>query len=494
MDEPLIFERSHPGLRGYHVDDAGHSASADLDALREDGFCCTEPPTLPEVSEVDVIRHYTRLSALNYHVDQGLYPLGSCTMKHNPKMNERLCRLSGFTGVHPLLPAEDLQGTLEMLWLTERYLADVTGLPCVSLQPCAGAHGELASLMMIQAFWRDRGEDRDLVVVPDSAHGTNPASAAMCGYRVEEVASGPDGCVDLAAFKQLVDERCACVMLTNPNTLGLFETGILDIAAHCREVGAKLYCDGANMNALLSRARPGDMGFDIMHLNLHKTFSTPHGGGGPGCGPVTCTEELEPYLPVPRIQSKDGRFVLETKKVKSIGSMHSFFGNVGVIVRAFAYLETMGFEGLRAVSEAAVLNANYLRVRLRELLPVPYDRICMHEFVMSGKPPKECEGGAGNASTCKVHTLDIAKRLLDLGFHAPTVYFPLIVDEALMVEPTETESRRELDRFVRALEQIVRERSEDPDKLLNAPTMTPVRRFDETTAARKPDLCFCCCD
>ncbi len=484
-EEPLIFELSSPGKTGYQVEKPGCDASEAMAALKETGFLREDKPGLPEVSETGVVRHYTRLSEMNYHLDRGLYPLGSCTMKYNPKMNERVAGLPGFTQQHPLLGEDGLQGTLEVLWRLERILSSLTGFHATSLQPCAGAHGELTSLMMIKAFFNDKGEGdkRKTLVVPDSAHGTNPASGAMCGYTVKEVPSGPDGCVDLAALKDVVDETCAAVMLTNPNTLGLFEEQIIEISDHCKKVGAKLYCDGANMNALVGRASPGCMGFDIMHLNLHKTFSTPHGGGGPGSGPVACTEELAPYLPVPRVVSEGDRYKLVEEDAKSVGPVHTFYGNVGIAIRAYAYIRTLGLEGLKEVSEFAVLNANYLRVKLRELMPMPYDRLCMHEFVMSGKPE---EG-------CPVHTMDIAKRLLDLGFHAPTVYFPLIVEEALMVEPTETVGKEELDRFVAAFEQIVKERKECPEKLTEAPLTTPVRRLDETSAARKPDIRFCSC-
>jgi len=483
--EPLVFELSSPGKTGYQVDAPGCDEAAALDELRRAGLVRTTAPGLPEVAETDLVRHFTRLSELNYHLDRGLYPLGSCTMKYNPKMNERLAGLPGFTEAHPMGADDAMQGIFEILWRLERFLAGLTGFEAVSLQPCAGAHGELTSLMMIQAFFRDKGEGatRTKLVVPDSAHGTNPASGAMCGYSVTEVPSGPDGCVNLDALRAAVDETTAAVMLTNPNTLGLFEENILAIAEHCRQVGAKLYCDGANMNALVGRASPGCMGFDIMHLNLHKTFSTPHGGGGPGSGPVACTAELAPYLPVPRIVAENGRYRRVDDEPSSIGPVHTFMGNAAIALRAYAYIRTLGLEGLQQVSECAVLNANYLRVALRELVPTPYDRPCMHEFVLSGKPE-----GDGD-----VHTMDMAKRLLDLGFHAPTVYFPLIVEEAMMIEPTETVSKRELDRFIEAFRVIARERAETPATLHAAPVTTPVRRLDETSAARKPDLRFCGC-
>ena len=484
--EKLIFEKSSPGKRGYLVEEPRCRDDEALEELAGKGLLRSDAPDLPEVSETGVVRHFTRLSEMNYHLDRGIYPLGSCTMKYNPKMNERLSSLPGFTEQHPLRGQEHLQGSLELLWRLERFLSALTGFDETSLQPCAGAHGELTSLMMIKAFFADKGEleQRKNLIVPDSAHGTNPASGSMCGFSVKEVPSADNGCVEISAFQDMVDESCAAVMLTNPNTLGFFEEQILAIAEHCKKVGAKLYCDGANMNALVGRAGPGCMGFDIMHLNLHKTFSTPHGGGGPGSGPVACTAELAPYLPVPRVERKGDDFVLSEGWEKSIGPVHSFYGNVGVAVRAYAYIRTLGLEGLRQVSEVAVLNANYLRNALKELFELPYDRLCMHEFVLSGAPTKDSPD---------VHTMDIAKRLLDLGFHAPTVYFPLIVEEALMVEPSETVGKDELDAFIAAFEQIAKERREDPEKLKRAPEKTVVRRLDETTAARKPDLRFCSC-
>jgi len=482
MIEPLIFDLSS-GVEGYDVAEPSVTDDIALKELESSQLACEISPFLPQVSEVDVVRHFTRLSELNFHVDKGLYPLGSCTMKYNPKINERLAALPGFTEQHPLQDESTLQGTFEMLYSLQKILSDVTGFDSVTLAPCAGAHGELTSLMMVKAYFKDLGEKRDVVVVPDSAHGTNPASASMCGYTVKEVLSDSSGCVDVEAFKEAVDEKCACVMLTNPNTLGIFENNILEIAEHCKKTGTILYCDGANMNALVGRAGPGTMGFDVMHLNLHKTFSTPHGGGGPGSGPVACSAKLAPYLPSPLIIKDGDRFKAEYNRPKSIGFVHSFFGNVGIALRAYVYLRTMGFDGLKEVSGTAVLNANYLKKHLSKLLPIPFDKNCMHEFVMSGKPS---EG-------CKVHTLDIAKRLLDLGFHAPTVYFPLIVEEAIMVEPTETESKAELDRFIDAFEQIIHERDNNPELLLDAPVTTPVRRLDETAAARKPDLKFCPC-
>jgi glycine dehydrogenase subunit 2 len=483
MSEPLIYDLSNDGVKGYDVEQPVTRDDESLKNLSALGLARADLPGLPQVCEVDVVRHFTRLSELNFHLDKGLYPLGSCTMKYNPKVNERLAGLPGFANQHPLQGDDSQQGTLEILYRLQEILSDVTGFDAVTLQPCAGAHGELTALMMVKAYFTDKGEQRKIVVVPDSAHGTNPASAAMCGYTVKEVPSNKDGCVDVAAFKEAVTKDCACVMLTNPNTLGIFEKNVLEIAAHCKSTGTILYCDGANMNALVGKAGPGQMGFDIMHLNLHKTFSTPHGGGGPGSGPVACSKELAPFLPKPVIVKDGDKYKTEYDRPKSIGSVHTFFGNIAIALRAFVYLRTMGLDGLKQVSEIAVLNANYLKKHLSALLPVPYDKHCMHEFVMSGKPP---EG-------CPVHTMDMAKRLLDLGFHAPTVYFPLIVEEAMMVEPTETESKAELDKFIAAFRQILGERDTNPELLLSAPLTTPVRRLDETSAARNPNVKFCPC-
>ncbi|MCM8901510.1 aminomethyl-transferring glycine dehydrogenase subunit GcvPB [Caldicoprobacter algeriensis] len=477
-ERPLIFEMSKSGRKAYSLPhcDVPQLALEEMvprECLRE------EDARLPEVSEVDVVRHFTRLSQLNYGVDSGFYPLGSCTMKYNPKVNEDVAALAGFTQVHPLQPAETVQGCLEILYRMDRLLSEITGMDRFSLQPAAGAHGEMTGLMIIKAYHQHRGDvKRNKIIVPDSAHGTNPASAAMVGFDVVEVKSNDRGEVDLEALKAVVDDTTAGLMLTNPNTLGLFEGNILEIANIVHKAGGLLYYDGANMNAILGIARPGDMGFDVVHLNLHKTFSTPHGGGGPGSGPVGVKKELEPFLPVPMVGFKDGRYYLDYDRPLSIGRVKSFYGNFGVVVKAYAYIMSMGAEGLKRVSESAVLNANYLMERLKEHYLVPYNRRCMHEFVISAQRQKE-KG---------VSALDIAKRLMDFGFHPPTMYFPLIVKEALMIEPTETESKETLDAFADALIEIAREVEEQPEKVKGAPHTTPVRRLDEAKAARNPVL------
>jgi len=438
-------------------------------------------PALPHVTEVDIARHYERLASTNFGVDSGFYPLGSCTMKYNPKINEWACRLPGFADVHPYQPASTVQGALELMWGLQEALAEVSGLPAVTLQPAAGAHGELAGLLAIRAYHTDRGDARTRVLVPDSAHGTNPATVAMCGYEAVQVPSDERGGVDLGALRRLLGTDVAAIMLTNPNTLGLFDENILAITAAVHEVGALAYCDGANLNAILGKTRPGDMGFDALHINLHKTFSTPHGGGGPGAGPVAVTDALAPYLPGPLVaKDADGRFSL-ADPARSIGRVRSFLGNFGVLVRAYTYIRATGVDGLTEVAEQAVLSANYLKELLREAWPLPYDRTCMHEFVLSGSRLRKEHG---------VRTLDVAKRLLDYGIHPPTVYFPLIVDEALMIEPTETESKATLDRFASVLLRIAEEAAENPGLLQAAPYTTPVRRLDEAAAIKQPDLAW----
>jgi glycine dehydrogenase subunit 2 len=438
-----------------------------------------ESAALPEVSEPDLVRHYTRLSQRNYAIDVGFYPLGSCTMKYNPKINEDVARLPGFARLHPNVPEDLAQGALELLWRLEGLLCEVSGMDRVTFQPSAGAHGELTSLLMISAYHRDRGEaDRTRVIVPDSAHGTNPASAAMAGFQVVTVPSDARGNIDREALRRVVDQRTAALMLTNPNTLGLFEEHVAEVASIVHECGGLMYLDGANFNAMLGITRPGDQGFDVMHMNVHKTFSTPHGGGGPGAGPVAVKRLLEPYLPTPTVERHGERFVLDEDRPKSIGRVRAFNGNFGVFVRAYAYILAWG-PLLRQVSEAAVLNANYLLARLRPYFDLPYDRTCMHEFVLSGRRQKQQDG---------VRTLDIAKRLLDYGFHAPTIYFPLIVEEAIMIEPTETESRQTLDAFADALIRIVHECRTDPDLVRSAPHTTVVGRLDEVAAARRLNL------
>ncbi|MBM7582907.1 glycine dehydrogenase subunit 2 [Caldicoprobacter guelmensis] len=475
---PLLFEISKPGRKAYSLPDCDVPQLA-LEEMVPKECLREEDAMLPEVSEVDVVRHFTRLSQLNYGVDSGFYPLGSCTMKYNPKVDEDVASLVGFTQVHPLQPDETVQGCLEILYRMDRLLSEITGMDRFSLQPAAGAHGEMTGLMVIKAYHQHRGDaKRNKIIVPDSAHGTNPASAAMVGFDVVEVKSNDKGEVDLEELKAVVDDTTAGLMLTNPNTLGLFEKNILEIADIVHKAGGLLYYDGANMNAILGVARPGDMGFDVVHLNLHKTFSTPHGGGGPGAGPVGVKKELEPFLPVPVVEFKDGMYYLDYDRPLSIGRVKSFYGNFGVIVKAYAYIMSIGAEGLRKVAESAVLNANYLMERLKEYYHIPYNRRCMHEFVISAQRQKE-KG---------VSALDIAKRLMDFGFHPPTMYFPLIVKEALMIEPTETESKETLDAFADALIEVAREVEEQPEKVKDAPHSTPVRRLDEARAARNPVL------
>ena len=442
-----------------------------------EGMRRRELPRLPQVSQGELVRHYTALSRMNYGVDTGFYPLGSCTMKYNPKLHEIIARDPGFTELHPLFPEEAVQGILEALWQLGEFLKGIAGMPGITLQPAAGAHGELTGMLLIKRYFEDRGElgKRTVILLPDSAHGTNPASAAMAGFRVVPVPSNEEGTVDLKALEERLGEDVAGIMLTVPNTLGIFERDILTITRMVHEVGGLCYFDGANLNAFLGRARPGDMGADIFHFNLHKTFSTPHGGGGPGAGPLAVSEGLIPYLPVPQIVREGDRFTLSYDLPKSIGKVHPFLGNALVMLKALAYILTLGDEGLREVSTGAVLAANYLRVRLREAYRIPYDGLCKHEFVASTK-------GLG------VKALDVAKRLIDYGFHPPTIYFPLIVEEALMIEPTETETVETLDAFAEAMLRIAKEARESPELLHAAPHDTPVRRLDEVRAAREPIL------
>ncbi|HEX6031899.1 MAG TPA: aminomethyl-transferring glycine dehydrogenase subunit GcvPB [Tepidiformaceae bacterium] len=472
-DARVTFDRSVPGRRAVAVPHwAGTAASL------PDGRLLRDSVRLPEMSQGALVRYYTALSGRNFGVDSGTYPLGSCTMKYNPKVNDLVADLSGFAGAHPLDDAENVQGTLSVLFELQEALGAITGLPNVSLAPAAGAQGELAGILIVKAALRDRGEThRTRVLVPDSAHGTNPATAAMAGFTVTQIPTSPGGSMDRGRLKAELDETVAALMVTLPNTLGLWEEGIEEVAELVHGVGAYLYGDGANLNAILGRARFGDIGFDVVHLNLHKTFSTPHGGGGPGAGPVCTTEELAPYLPSPVIRRLAG-FALE-RPAKSIGQLQQFHGSTGVLLRAYAYIRALGAEGLRAVSENAVVNANYLRARLHDYYDLAYDRPVLHEVVFSGSRQKRENG---------VRTYDIAKRLIDHGFHPPTVYFPLIVEEALMIEPTETEAREDLDRFVKAMVAIAREAATDPEVLHEAPTAAPIGRLDETEAARHPVL------
>ena len=439
----------------------------------------TQPPALPHVTEVEIARHYHHLATMNFGVDSGPYPLGSCTMKYNPRLNEDACRLEGFAGLHPYQPLETIQGGLALMVGLADALAEITGLPGVTLQPAAGAHGEFAAMMMFRAYHTAMGDPRKRVVIPDAAHGTNPASVHMAGYEVTTIASDANGAVDLEALKAALDTDVAALMLTNPNTLGLFDPNIVAITEAVHAVGALAYCDGANMNAIMGKARPGDMGFDAMHINLHKTFSTPHGGGGPGAGPVCVTAALAPFLPGPLpIRLDDGTYGLGWTD-RSIGRVRSSFGNFGVFVRAYAYVLALGGDGLRAASEQEVLSANYMKEKLKGTYPLPYDRPCMHEFVLSGSRLRKEHG---------VHTLDVAKRLLDYGIHPPTIYFPLIVDESIMFEPTETESLEDIDRMIQVMLTIAAEAASDPDLLHGAPYSTPVRRLDEARAVKQPDL------
>lgn len=444
-------------------------------------FISDELPDLPELSEVDVIRHFTLLSQRNFGVDSGFYPLGSCTMKYNPKVNEDVSSLAGFTEINPRQDDPTAQGILELLYNFERYLCAIFGYDAATLQPAAGAHGELTSLFMIKAYHRDRGQGaRDKVIVPDSSHGTNPASVSMVGWHAVQVRSNEKGGVDIEELKKAVGPDTAALMLTNPNTLGLFDANILAIADIVHKAGGQVYYDGANANANLIKVRPADLGFDIAHFNLHKTFSTPHGGGGPGSGPVCVKKHLEPFLPVPRvIGSGESYKISDEGFTKSIGRVHSFYGNINIIIRAYAYIISLGVEGLKEVSENAVLNANYILNKLKPYYHVPYDKVCQHEFVISADRQKEKYG---------VKALDIAKRLIDYGFHPPTIYFPLIVHEAMMIEPTETESKETLDKFCDAMIAIAKECETDPDLVKGAPYGTPVSRLDETKAAREPKL------
>lgn len=474
---PLIFERSTPGRCGYRLPELDVPETP-LEELIPQEYLRTDAPELPEVSELEVVRHYTQLSRLNHGVDVGFYPLGSCTMKYNPRVHEDVVSLPGLRAIHPYQPEETVQGALELMYNLGEYLAAISGLSKASLQPAAGAHGELAGLMVIKRYHNHRGEGhRTEMIVPDSAHGTNPASCAMVGYKVVEVPSDERGGVDVGALKKLVGPNTAGLMLTNPNTLGLFDENICRIANIVHEAGGLLYYDGANANAIMGIVRPGDTGFDVVHFNLHKTFSTPHGGGGPGAGPIVVSKELAPFLPGPVVE-KEGdqyRFVMPEH---SIGRLRSFYGNFLVYAKAYAYILSHGPKGLREVSETAVLHANYMMNRLKDVFELPYDRICMHEFVLSGSGLKEYG----------VRTLDLAKRLSDFGYHAPTVYFPLVVEEAIMIEPTETEPKSTLDEFIEVMKQIAQEAKDNPEMLTTAPHHTPVRRVDEARAARHPVL------
>ncbi len=478
--DKLIFEISRPGRKGYELP-ADRYATDGLGAipasLRRD-----EPLDLPEVSELDVVRHYTNLSNKNFGVDTGFYPLGSCTMKYNPKINEELASMREFSGLHPLQPAETAQGALELYWNLQRALSSLAGLEEFTLNPYAGAHGELTGLMVMRRYHELRGDHkRTKVIVPDTAHGTNPASAMVAGLEVVEVKSKPNGSIDVEDLKPLLDDTVAGIMMTNPNTLGMFETEIMEIAELVHKAGGLLYYDGANFNPLLGKVRPGDMGFDIMHINLHKTFSTPHGGGGPGSGPVGVAKNLVDLLPMPRVvKNEDGTFGVLTDGDKSLGSVSTFFGNFGVMMKAYAYILSLGRDKIKEVGPMAVLNANYIKESLKDLYKLPIEGHCKHEFVFDGLADK----------STGVTTLNVAKRLLDYGFHAPTIYFPLLFHESMMIEPTETESLETLDEFIDVMRKVAIEATEDPESVKNAPLTTPISHPDETTAAKKPILSY----
>ena len=478
QDQALIFERSTPGRIGYSLPEMD-VPELDVSTLLPEGYLREVEPELPEVSELDIMRHYTALSKRNHGLDSGFYPLGSCTMKYNPKINENVARFNGFAHVHPLQDESSVQGALALLYDLQQHLIEITGMDEVTLQSAAGAHGEWTGLMLIRSYHEANGDNkRTKVIVPDSAHGTNPASATIAGFETITVKSTNQGLVDLDDLRRVVGDDTAALMLTNPNTLGLFEEQILEMADIVHNAGGKLYYDGANLNAVLSKARPGDMGFDVVHLNLHKTFTGPHGGGGPGSGPVGVKADLIPFLPKPIITKRGDEYILDYDRPQSIGRVKPFYGNFGINVRAYTYIRSMGPDGLKAVTEYAVLNANYMMRRLAEYYDLPFDKHCKHEFVLSGKRQKKLG----------VRTLDIAKRLLDFGYHPPTIYFPLNVEECIMIEPTETESKETLDSFINTMIQIAKEAEENPEIVQEAPHTTVVGRMDETLAARKPVL------
>jgi glycine dehydrogenase subunit 2 len=472
LNELLLWERGKKGRCGFSMPASDVPPSPLSAELTGDG------PDFPDLSEIEVVRHYTRLSTWNFGVDTGLYPLGSCTMKYNPKINEKLAGLRGFAASHPLLPSLLSQGALQLMFDLERFLAEITDLDAVTLQPAAGAQGELTGMLIVHAWHRSRGRQRTKILIPDTAHGTNPASAALCGYTPVPVPSSPDGILLPEVVARLMDGETAGIMITNPNTLGLFEENIREIARIVHDRGGLVYGDGANMNAVLGVVKPGAIGVDILHLNLHKTFSTPHGGGGPGAGPVAVRKDLAGFLPVPRIVERNGVYELSEEFPESIGRVMAFHGHFGVLLRAYAYILSMGAEGLKQASRLAVLNANYVRERLKDVLHTPYDRPCMHECVFSDR----------NQHETGITTLEMAKRLMDYGYHPPTIYFPLIVHGAMMIEPTETETKEDLDGFIAAFRSVVREAAENPGVIRDAPARCKVRRLDETAAARNPCL------
>ncbi len=473
MYEKLSFELSVAGRTGYSLPPMDVPEKP-VESLLPARFLRKKCARLPELSEPEVMRHFIALSLLNHHVDKGLYPLGSCTMKYNPKLNENMARLAGFSQLHPLQDVSQVQGALQLMHELAGYLAEIAGMSQVTLQPAAGAHGELTGLMMIRAYHENQGNPRKNILIPDSAHGTNPASVTISGYNAIQIKSNANGLVDLEDLKRNLNGDTAALMLTNPNTLGIFENQICQIVQLLRDEGALIYMDGANLNALLGIVKPGDFGIDVLHFNLHKTFSTPHGGGGPGSGPVGVSEKLVPFLPVPVIGKKGADYVLDDQRPLSIGKISSFFGNFGIMVRAYTYIRRLGAAGLRQVSENAIINANYLKVKLSPVFDIPFSGQAMHEFVASASRQKK-QG---------IKALDIAKRLLDFGIHAPTIYFPLIVSEAIMIEPTETESKTSLDNFIAAIYQIASEIETEPQKVKEAPCTTPVSRLDEVRAIK----------
>jgi glycine dehydrogenase subunit 2 len=477
LNEPLIFEKGAKGRKAYSLPKLDVE-KVNPQKIWPQKFIRRELEGFPEMSEVDVVRHFTRLSQWNYGVDSGFYPLGSCTMKYNPKINEEMARLPGFAGAHPYQPEEVSQGALQLIYELEQYLGEVSGMDRVTLQPSAGAQGELAGMLMIRAYLVDRGNPRKKVLVPDTAHGTNPASSSLCGYQVVQVKSDERGRLSPGAIEEKMDQDVAALMVTNPNTLGLFEDHICAVAQIVHQKGGLIYCDGANLNALMGLTRVGDMGVDVLHFNLHKTFSTPHGGGGPGAGPVGVKGHLADYLPIPLVVKEGERFRFESNRPKSIGKVRSFYGNFGILVRAYSYILSMGAEGLKKASLLALLNANYIRARLKGTYNIPYDFPCMHECVFNDKLQNKFG----------VTALDIAKRLMDYGFHPPTIYFPLVVHGALMIEPTESEAKETLDQFIESMIQIAKEAETDPEVVRSAPHRTKVSRLDEVLANRKPKL------
>ncbi|RCK75817.1 MAG: Glycine dehydrogenase [decarboxylating] (glycine cleavage system P2 protein) [Ignavibacteriae bacterium] len=479
MPEKLLFEKSKPNRKGYTLPKLDVPEQP-LDKLIHPKFLRKMEPALPEISENEVVRHYIRLSTMNYHIDKGFYPLGSCTMKYNPKVNEYTASLPGFVNLHPFEPDELVQGALKLMYELGTYLKSITGMKGITLQPAAGAQGELTSLLMFRAYHNSLGKPRNIILVPDSAHGTNPASVTISGFKAVSVKSNSEGTIDIDDLKRNLNEDVAGIMITNPNTLGIFENNILEIEKLIHDAGALMYMDGANLNALLGIVRPGDMGFDAVHINLHKTFSTPHGGGGPGSGPVAVSNRLEPFLPIPQIKKMGEKYYLTFDLPKSIGKVHTFYGNFGIFVRAYTYIRMIGNDGLRQISENAIINANYLLSKLKDYFELPYKNTPMHEFVLSGEKQKQMG----------VKVMDIAKRLLDYGFHAPTTYFPLIVKEALMIEPTETETKETLDAFAEALIKINEEISNNPQLVLSAPQSTPVKRLDDARGTKQLNVCY----